>query len=215
MEQRVFEGQWEEIARRGEELAGHRVRLTVLDEPEAPRTPGRSAEAKAVLEDLIDHEAIASCAREVEGKAGPSIEEVRTALGETPRLDGAGRHRGAGRPILNPGSLWGHPGPDMEGFKIMDIALADDLRRLLRKKVESGQFPSEEAVVNAALRRFLAEESATPPGDATEPREGRLPGPFLEDEAVLAPSDLPRPGQVVACTFLRDEARSPDLFPGE
>jgi Arc/MetJ-type ribon-helix-helix transcriptional regulator len=97
----------------------------------------------------------------------------------------------------------------------MNVSLTHDLKDLVRKKVESGQFPSEEAVVNAALRRFLTEESATPPGDATELRGGRLPGPFLEDETVLAPSDLPRPGQVVACTLLRDEARSPDLFPGE
>ena len=33
MGQRIYEGLWEEIARRGSELAGHQVRLTVLDEP--------------------------------------------------------------------------------------------------------------------------------------------------------------------------------------
>jgi hypothetical protein len=32
MEQRTFEGTWEEIAHRGPELAGRKVRLTVLDE---------------------------------------------------------------------------------------------------------------------------------------------------------------------------------------
>jgi hypothetical protein len=36
MEQRTFEGTWEEIVRRGAELAGRKVRLTVLDEPAEP-----------------------------------------------------------------------------------------------------------------------------------------------------------------------------------
>ena len=36
---------------------------------------------------------------------------------------------------------------------MMSIALTDDLQRLLRKKVENGQFPNEEAVVEEALRR--------------------------------------------------------------
>jgi hypothetical protein len=35
---------------------------------------------KLTLEDLIDYDAIESCAREVEGKDVPSIEEVRAAL---------------------------------------------------------------------------------------------------------------------------------------
>jgi hypothetical protein len=33
MEQRVFEGTWEEITSRAAELAGRKVRLTLLDEP--------------------------------------------------------------------------------------------------------------------------------------------------------------------------------------
>lgn len=36
MEQKVIEGTWEEVTRRGQELAGHRVRLTVLDEVALP-----------------------------------------------------------------------------------------------------------------------------------------------------------------------------------
>ncbi len=40
----------------------------------------------------------------------------------------------------------------------MNIALSDDLERLLRKKVENGQFPNKEAVVEQALRLFLLEE---------------------------------------------------------
>ncbi|MBV8555661.1 MAG: hypothetical protein JO355_05040 [Planctomycetaceae bacterium] len=36
MEQRTFEGTWEEITRRGSELAGRKVRVTVLNEPVSP-----------------------------------------------------------------------------------------------------------------------------------------------------------------------------------
>ena len=36
MEQRTFEGTWEEITRRSSELAGHKVRITVLNEPVSP-----------------------------------------------------------------------------------------------------------------------------------------------------------------------------------
>jgi len=39
---------------------------------------------KATSEDLIDWEAIESCAREVEGKDVPSIEEVRQMLSKIP-----------------------------------------------------------------------------------------------------------------------------------
>ena len=44
MEQKTIEGTWEEIARRSQELAGHRVRVTVLDDAAIPRpTPGAHA----------------------------------------------------------------------------------------------------------------------------------------------------------------------------
>ncbi len=39
---------------------------------------------KAKLDDLIDHEAIETCARNVEGKDLPSIEEVRRILSKIP-----------------------------------------------------------------------------------------------------------------------------------
>jgi Arc/MetJ-type ribon-helix-helix transcriptional regulator len=39
---------------------------------------------RATLEDLIDYEAIEYCAREVEGKQVPSIEEVRQMLSKIP-----------------------------------------------------------------------------------------------------------------------------------
>jgi len=42
MEGKTIEGTWEEIARRAGEFAGHRVRVTVLDELEAPEADGGS-----------------------------------------------------------------------------------------------------------------------------------------------------------------------------
>ncbi len=36
MEQKVIEGTWEEVTQRGPELAGHRVRVTVLDDLALP-----------------------------------------------------------------------------------------------------------------------------------------------------------------------------------
>jgi hypothetical protein len=55
---------------------------------------------------------------------------------------------------------------------MMNIALTEDLQRLLRKKVENGQFPNEQAVVEQALRLFLIEEpdqGQPPMSPATEP----------------------------------------------
>lgn len=42
------------------------------------------ADEATAWDDLIDHEAIESCTREVEGKDIPSIEEVREALAKIP-----------------------------------------------------------------------------------------------------------------------------------
>jgi hypothetical protein len=38
MEHRTFEGTWEELARRGAEWTGRRVRLTVIDDPPSSAT---------------------------------------------------------------------------------------------------------------------------------------------------------------------------------
>jgi Arc/MetJ-type ribon-helix-helix transcriptional regulator len=100
----------------------------------------------------------------------------------------------------------------------MNIALADDLQRLLREKVANGQFPSEEAAVKEALTRFLTEEAmrGNPhTSSRVEGRPGRDPGPFLEDETVLAPLELRGAGCEIACSYLRDVLRQPDRFPGE
>jgi len=46
--------------------------------------PGPGSDEKAVAEDLIDYEAIKYCARELEGKDVPSIDEVRRFLAKIP-----------------------------------------------------------------------------------------------------------------------------------
>ncbi|MFI5387379.1 MAG: type II toxin-antitoxin system ParD family antitoxin [Fimbriimonadales bacterium] len=64
--------------------------------------------------------------------------------------------------------------PGLAGLTMMNIALTDDLQRLLRKKVENGQFPNEEAVVEEALRLFLIEDpdnGQPPTSSATEPQK--------------------------------------------
>src|SRR3954447_24456925 len=102
---------------------------------------------------------------------------------------------------------------------MMNIALTDDLQRLLRKQVEDGQFPDEEAVVREALRRFLIpgpSRGRPPTGPATEVPKQRLPRRFLEDETPPAPVELPRPGREIACASSHPDAtRPPTLFPGE
>jgi Arc/MetJ-type ribon-helix-helix transcriptional regulator len=96
----------------------------------------------------------------------------------------------------------------------MNVDLADDLHGLLRMKVENGQFSSEQAVIEAALRLFLTRDPAE--GHLRGLQEGgRLPGPFIEDEAEPAPGDIPRSGQEIACLYLHDVTRQPDLFPGD
>ncbi len=100
----------------------------------------------------------------------------------------------------------------------MNVALTDELQQLLRSKVENGQFPNEEAVINEALKRFLVEEQlggSAPTGYATQILAERLPGPFIEDQATPAPIDLPRPAQEIDCSCRRDETRQPNLCPGE
>ena len=71
----------------GRDLAGyvHQVLEQHLGTPEPEGGPGESANgAGLTLKDLIDWEAIESCAREVEGKDVPSIEEVRQRLAKIP-----------------------------------------------------------------------------------------------------------------------------------
>jgi Arc/MetJ-type ribon-helix-helix transcriptional regulator len=100
----------------------------------------------------------------------------------------------------------------------MNIVLTDDLQQLLRSKVENGQFPDEESVIKEALMQFLtggAPQEHPSTSHTLELDEERLPGPFLEDETVLAPADLPRPGRENARTSLHAARREPDCVPGE
>ena len=100
----------------------------------------------------------------------------------------------------------------------MNIALKDDLQRLLRKRVENGDFPNEEAVVEEALKSFLIQEPSRGPRQAdtpTEILEVRVSGPFIEDQTALASVDLPRHGREIACPSLHDATRQPTLFPGD
>ena len=65
---------------------------------------------------------------------------------------------------------------------MMNIALSDELQRLLRRKVDNGEFPNEEAVVVEALEYFLLQEppeGRRPTSSPTEIIEERLPGPFI------------------------------------
>jgi hypothetical protein len=102
---------------------------------------------------------------------------------------------------------------------LSNITLSDEIQRLLRSRVESGQFPSQEALIEAALRSFLIEEPAQEvpgKGQAAEPQPKRVPSPFILDEWVFGPGDIPRrPGREVDCVFLRGEKRRPDRYPGE
>jgi len=101
---------------------------------------------------------------------------------------------------------------------MINISLTDDLGRLLRKKVETGQFPNEEAVVEEALRLFLirkSEKRHPQTSDAIEPETERLPGPFIEDEKIVAPGDLARTGQEVVRRYIHEIKRSADLMPGD
>ena len=75
MERKVIEGTWEEVAQRGQELAGHRVRVTVLDDLSVPAA--RDGATKAIPDNLIDYDAIAYCEREADDSI--TLEEVRGA----------------------------------------------------------------------------------------------------------------------------------------
>ena len=101
---------------------------------------------------------------------------------------------------------------------MINLELRSDLQLRIRRKVETGEFPSEEAVVEQALECFLTQE---PPhahyGASSLPQilVARIPGPFLEDDAALPPVDLPRPGRPLSLAYRHVARRQPGLFPGE
>ena len=60
------------------------IRDHIQAAPEANARGEDIAEATATLDDLIDHEFVADCARETQGKDIPTIEEVRRMLSKIP-----------------------------------------------------------------------------------------------------------------------------------
>jgi putative addiction module CopG family antidote len=63
----------------------------------------------------------------------------------------------------------------------MNVSLTDDLREFVRRKVESGQFPSEEAVLQEAVRRYRqADQNGSRPDDA----EQATPDDLIDHEAI-------------------------------
>ena len=71
-ERKIIEGTWEEIVRRAPEFAGHRLRITVLEDLATP-----SGSTTPILDELIDHEFVAYCEREADDSV--TLEEVRAA----------------------------------------------------------------------------------------------------------------------------------------
>ena len=63
----------------------------------------------------------------------------------------------------------------------MNVSLTNDLRDFVRQKVESGRFPSEEAVLQEAVRRFLQEEQD---GSRAAAAEMTTPEDLIDHEAI-------------------------------
>jgi putative addiction module CopG family antidote len=63
----------------------------------------------------------------------------------------------------------------------MNVSLTDDLREFVRQKVDSGQFPSEEAVLQEAVRRF---RQADQNGDGTDDVDQAAPDDLIDHEAI-------------------------------
>jgi hypothetical protein len=72
-----IEGTWEEVARRSEEFAGRRVRVTVLDDPSLTASREGGVGVDAIPGHLIDRNAVAYFAREADD--GVTLEDVRAA----------------------------------------------------------------------------------------------------------------------------------------
>src|SRR5512135_1033428 len=68
---------------RGRDLTEY-VHQVLQDHIRATGQDERAAETLPIPDDLIDYEAIASCARAIEGKAVPSLDEVRHMLAAIP-----------------------------------------------------------------------------------------------------------------------------------
>jgi hypothetical protein len=69
--ERIIEGTWEDVSRMGQELAGHRVRVIVLDPDASPVTP------YPVPDEWLDRDFLAYCDREAD--EGVTLEQVLQA----------------------------------------------------------------------------------------------------------------------------------------
>jgi hypothetical protein len=83
MEQKVIEGTWEEVTQRGQELVGHRVRVTVLDDLALPTaTNGTHADeaTEATAFDVMSRAGLIGCL-----KGGP-IDPILGMFSDDARL---------------------------------------------------------------------------------------------------------------------------------
>jgi Arc/MetJ-type ribon-helix-helix transcriptional regulator len=65
----------------------------------------------------------------------------------------------------------------------MNVILTDEMRSFVRKKVESGAFPSEEAVLQEAVRRFKQEDQ---PGGDVDNGEESAEEDLIDYEAIAS-----------------------------
>ena len=65
----------------------------------------------------------------------------------------------------------------------MNVSLTNDLRDFVRQKVTSGEFPSEEAVLQEAVRRF---RQADQNGGRTADAEKATPEDLIDYEAIAS-----------------------------
>jgi putative addiction module CopG family antidote len=63
----------------------------------------------------------------------------------------------------------------------MNVSLTNDLRNFIRQKVENGEFPSEEAVLQEAVRRFRQQEQNV---DAPDDTKKATPEELIDHEFI-------------------------------
>jgi putative addiction module CopG family antidote len=65
----------------------------------------------------------------------------------------------------------------------MNVTLTDEMKSFVRKKVESGAFPSEEAVLQEAVRRFRQEDQ---PGGHFDNGEKSVEEDLIDYDAIAS-----------------------------
>lgn len=82
----IIEGTWEEISRQGAKLNGHRVRVEILPDEINKASTGRYA---ARMRPLLEEAAAVSPTTEEREQAEREVQQLKDALNENRRLDGA------------------------------------------------------------------------------------------------------------------------------